>query len=69
MGSIRYRPPTGSGSFLGKKSIDSLSELDSILNVSISSDHEEALLSSLHVSTCDGVYCRIDELGMKAHHP
>ena len=69
MGSIKYRAPTAYGGFLGKKSIGSLGELDSYLNVSINNDMEEAHISSLNVSTCDGIYCKLDELGMKAHHP
>ena len=66
MGTLKYHAPDG---FLGKRSIESLGALEGVLDVTISDESLTATISPLHISTCEGVYCRIEELGYKARLP
>ncbi len=67
MGTVKYHAPSLYGDFLGKRSVESLNELDTYLNVSFDSDGLGATISSLEIPSCYGVFCKIDELGYKPH--
>ena len=66
MGTVKYHAPDG---FLGKRSIESLGALEGVLDVAVTSDALSATISPLQIASCEGVYCRIEELGYKARLP
>ena len=66
MGTVKYHAPDG---FLGRRSIESLGGLEGVLDVAIKDDSVTATISPLHIASCEGVYCRIEELGYKARLP
>lgn len=63
MGTVRYHAPLVYGNFLGRRSIESLNGLEGLLDVSIGSDKLTATISPLHVPSCEGIFCKIDDLG------
>lgn len=69
MGVIRYKNPSMLGGFHGRRLLRRLKSLDQLLNVSVDGDGDAVTLSQLQVKTCSGIYCMLDEIGLKAHHP
>lgn len=69
MGTVKYHAPLVYGNFLGRRSIESLGGFEGILDVSVDTDKLTATIAPVNVPSCEGVFCKIDDLGYKAHLP
>ena len=67
MKTVKFKVSTLHNEFMEKTILEKLQSLDDVFDISINSATQEVTISTLHPSTCEGVYCLLEDSGYTVH--